>query len=136
MRPYLISFIIFLTGSLFVVQCSGGQSRTAVVSQEGPPYLGILYVDTRRGSIVRQVFSDSPAERSGMRPGDRITEAGTYRVGGIMGLHQSIARMQPGDELRLVFMRDGLMQTTVAVLAVAPPKMRNPYQMPRYALPR
>ena len=120
-----------------VLQCSPAQKKQALSEPTGPAYLGILYTDTLRGSLVRQVFAHSPAHKSGLQPGDWITEAGPYRAGGMVSLHQTIRQMQPGDELRLVYMRGSQMHSTVAVLETAPANLQpRRLQSPGYQMPR
>lgn len=38
----------------------------------GRRYLGVTLVDTRWGTVIREVMPDSPAARAGLKPDDRI----------------------------------------------------------------
>jgi S1-C subfamily serine protease len=83
---------------------------TAAAAGTGQPFLGILPVrdDPGPGVEVRYVYPGSPAEKAGIKPGDRV-----MKVGRSVGPGQVV--MQP------VVARDALL----ALLDVAPPGCRR-----------
>ena len=59
------------------------------------------------GVLVSQVFTDSPAERAGLRAGDVIVAVDGERMDDPRQLTRSIATIPPGTETRLTLLRDG-----------------------------
>lgn len=59
------------------------------------------------GAMVRQVAAGSPAERSGLRPADVITEVGDRPVASSSALVVAMRHHQPGDEVVVGYWRDG-----------------------------
>ncbi|MBG0817651.1 trypsin-like peptidase domain-containing protein [Planomonospora sp. ID82291] len=82
-------------------------------------FLGVGLADAAggtAGALVSQVAEDGPAARAGLRQGDVITkiddtpvEEGDTVVGVVRGL-------KPGDEVTLVYLRDGQSRTATATL--------------------
>jgi len=77
-------------------------------------YLGVLPVrdDPELGEEIRYVFPKSPAEASGLKPGDRIMKVGLagspmQPFSGRDELTQVLDALQPGTELTLEIMRKG-----------------------------
>lgn len=63
--------------------------------------LGIVLPD--RGPIVDQLVPNSPAERAGVREGDRLASVGGTRVTGLQDVSRALLRRRPGEvvEVRL-----------------------------------
>ncbi len=69
------------------------------------PYLGLtLEGDT---TPVRSVVAGGPAQRAGLRAGDRLAEVGGVVVDGPDAVRSRLARCKPGDELHLGLVRAG-----------------------------
>lgn len=62
------------------------------------------------GSIVNEVFPDSPADRAGVRTGDVITEYNGRRVKNTIDLIRNIESLQVGDTVKLTIWRNGAKQ--------------------------
>jgi serine protease Do len=59
------------------------------------------------GALVGEVSSGSPAERSGLQPGDVILEFDGKKVEGSAELRLMVSQAQPGSEIPAVVFRDG-----------------------------
>jgi len=64
-------------------------------------------MDKLEGALVAQVAEASPAETSGMRPGDVILKYNGKLVDNIGMLRNAVALMKPGSEVKLTILRDG-----------------------------
>ena len=74
----------------------------------GSPAGTVLDGDTARGKwIVGSVLDDTPADRLGLRQGDRITSFDGRRVVTYVDLVEAIRANDPGDEVSLEVLRDG-----------------------------
>jgi hypothetical protein len=58
-----------------------------------------------KGIGVRAVWPDSPADRAGVKPGDRITELGGEEVDSVANALEQVNAKSPGDELVVKFTR-------------------------------
>ena len=100
------------------------RSYLGVVMQEITPELarnfGLADMD---GAIIIQVTPDSPAARSGLRPGDVVQTVNGKRVKGVQELRQIIASAEVGQELDLGFIRAGTVLTVKAKVAEMPQEM-------------
>ena len=72
---------------------------------------GIKY---RRGAVVSQIETDSPADRAGLRVGDIVTEVNGKPVRDAATLRNSIGLLRVGQEVKLVVLREGKTRTLVA----------------------
>ena len=100
------------------------RSYLGVVMQEITPELarnfGLTDMD---GAIIIQVTPDSPAARSGLRPGDVVQTVNGKRVKGVQELRQLIASAEVGQELDLGFVRAGTAISVKAKVAEMPQAM-------------
>jgi serine protease Do len=99
-------------------------------------YLGIGFQDinerlaesfnipTTRGTLVRQVMEDSPADDAGLEPGDFIIRVGEGRIASGNELRNTIADTRPGEKVELEFYREGERQTATVTLGEQPPELR------------
>jgi serine protease Do len=71
------------------------------------PLLGVLPMRERRtdGVVVRHVYAGSGADEAGMKPGDRIVEAGGQTVKDVLGLQQFVASHDPSQALAVKVQR-------------------------------
>lgn len=83
------------------------ESKEAPVVRRGPAFLGVVYTGTVEGMRVVRVLPDSPAERSGIVPGDVVTEADGRSMAGepTRHFHMLIRMKQAGDILKLSVLR-------------------------------
>jgi serine protease Do len=60
-----------------------------------------------RGIIVESVAHGSPAEASGVQPGDLIVRVGDREIDSFVLLSRHLMRLLPGDEIRVTLLRGG-----------------------------
>nr|WP_321985045.1 Do family serine endopeptidase [uncultured Lichenicoccus sp.] len=63
------------------------------------------------GALVANVTRDSPAEKSGIKPGDVITQINGEKVGTPRDLAIKVASVAPDSQAKLTYLRDGSSQT-------------------------
>jgi hypothetical protein len=73
--------------------------------------------DQGDGVLVSGVLPGSPAEKAGLRAGDRIVSVDGEKVGGLEDYSGILKSHQPGDKVRITFTRDGKTETIEASLA-------------------
>jgi len=75
------------------------------------PWMGIEMADMSgrngTGILVRRVFPDSPAEKSGLKPGDIITQLNGRPVQGLDSLRGRVGLSRPGETMKLDVVRGG-----------------------------
>lgn len=67
-------------------------------------YLGVYLregSEEAKGAVIEKVVPDTPAEKAGLKPGDRIVGAGKEEVTGPQDLQRIIGGASPGDSLEL-----------------------------------
>jgi S1-C subfamily serine protease len=88
------------------------------------PYLGVqVEEDTdldSGGARIEQVLDDTPADKAGLEDDDVIVEVDGRAIHGPRGLSEALAKKDPGDQVRLVVVRDGKHQTITAELGEQP----------------
>jgi S1-C subfamily serine protease len=89
---------------------------TADVAGVPPGELETYGVQTDSGAFVLSVTGNSAAEGAGLEIGDVIVEIDGQPVANPTEVGQAVAAHQPGDEIEIVFERDGERQTATAVL--------------------
>ncbi|WP_448630278.1 PDZ domain-containing protein [Cellulomonas soli] len=62
---------------------------------------------TRRGAVVEQVSTDSPASAAGLQKGDTIVAIGGKSVGGAESLTAYVRALSSGTKVTLTVVRDG-----------------------------
>lgn len=87
------------------------------MSQEPTAYLGVSTRDlsdddkrsklVKQGAVVMEVVDESPAAKLGLQEGDIITEVGGKAVQGPGSLAELVRDRDPGEEVKLVWLRDG-----------------------------
>jgi serine protease Do len=91
---------------------------TATVTPEESKRLGMR---ASRGALVSRIFSGSPAQAAGLRPGDVITEVGGKPVDSRESFSTYTATIPSGEPVRLTVNRAGASQA-INVRAVDPPR--------------
>ncbi|MFW5686399.1 MAG: Do family serine endopeptidase [Spirochaetota bacterium] len=66
-----------------------------------------LDIDTPSGAFVSGVYEDSPAYRSGVRPGDVITRIGDVEIDSSNALVRTVANLKPGERTPFEIIRNG-----------------------------
>ncbi len=69
--------------------------------------VGFLKLDDRKGALVSQVYSGSPAEKAGVQVGDVVVKVDDTEIESPDELVRSVLRHEVGDRLRLTVIRDG-----------------------------
>ena len=103
----------------------------SVLVEEGPSWLGVetsevtsdlvkgLKLPAERGVVVRNVTSDSPAAKAGLKENDVITEVNGQRVEGAAQFRRMIHEIPSGRTVSLGIWRDGRSQTISVTLGKA-----------------
>jgi serine protease Do len=73
-----------------------------------------------RGIVVESVAEGSPAEASGVRPGDLIVRVGGQEIESFVLLSRLMLRLLPGDEIRVTLSRDGQLVEITSTLIENP----------------
>lgn len=73
-------------------------------------WLGVqlaAHPDGDSGAFVAGVYSESPAERAGIRPGDTITAVNEYEISDSASLVRRVAALRPGEPSQFEIIRNG-----------------------------
>lgn len=90
--------------------------------EEGvPAYLGIESEKVRENPRIKNVTEGSPAQRSGLTPGDEIVAFDGTRVT-FDGLSEALKRYAPGESAEVAFFRRGRLTSLTVVFGKAPPE--------------
>ena len=92
------------------LEANGSMSRgfLGVGIQEVTPELAKAFrIDKQGGALVKEVFPDSPAEKSGLKAGDVVTAVNGREVRTINQLSRFVALVSPGQAASLTVLRDG-----------------------------
>jgi S1-C subfamily serine protease len=90
-------------------------------------FLGVRSGDAPAGGAqVGAVEPDGPAERGGLRAGDRIVEIGGAAVRDSDDVSAAVNSRRPGDEVRVVVERDGERRTLTIELGTQPDRASTP----------
>ena len=66
------------------------------------------------GVLLSDVVPDGAAAKAGLRKGDRIVKIGVTEVRSVEDLMLVLGEAMPGQEAKIVFLRDGAPQTVTA----------------------
>jgi len=69
------------------------------------------------GVLVNSVVDNSPAERAGLQRSDCLLSVNNIAVENVDGFREIMAKLNPGDEVRIIYIRDGQKDTAYATLA-------------------
>jgi serine protease Do len=98
-------------------------ARQGQPERSATPYLGVMVSlpqSGERGVLVREVTSDSPAAKAGLRAGDHIIKVEDRDVQSVEQFLQTISSHKPGDKMTLHVMRGGQEQTIITTLGERP----------------
>lgn len=74
-------------------------------------------IDDLKGSLINQVYPDTPAEEVGFQAGDVIVELDGVKINSASDLRVRIAARKPGEEVALTIVRDKQRETLKVILA-------------------
>ncbi|HCC36370.1 MAG TPA: serine protease [Treponema sp.] len=80
------------------------------LNEPGKDAMTALGLDGKRGALASQVFTDSPADKGGIRPGDFITHVNGREARGVNQLTMMVGDLKPGDQAVFSLIRDGAAQ--------------------------
>ncbi|MEC4049829.1 M20/M25/M40 family metallo-hydrolase [Flavobacterium sp. SUN046] len=115
----IVDFIFRIASTLSDMERIEFTKTKIVAGKTVPKYkvtLGIMpdYTDTGDGLHVDGVTEDRPSQKAGIQAGDIITKIGTCEVKEVYGYMDCLAKITPGEELPVTFVRNGVV-TTVKV---------------------
>jgi len=106
------------------------QTALAADIDEMPPaFLGVEVVSVNAfiaeqlglakvcGVLVNSVVDNSPAQRAGLQRGDCLLSLNNIAIANVDGFRDMMAQLNPGDSVRIIFLRDGQKAAVYATLA-------------------
>ena len=86
------------------------------------PYLGVLVGDalSREGARLQTVRRGSPAAGAGLKAGDVITRFGDAKITSSEDLTTAVAAKQPGDKVKVTFVRGGAKRSVELTVGTRP----------------
>lgn len=80
--------------------------------------LGIMpdYTDHGDGLHIDGVTDDRPAQKAGLKEGDVIVKIGDFPIKEVYSYMECLAKLKTGDEVTIVFIRNGETMSTIAKL--------------------
>ena len=69
------------------------------------------------GVVVISVVDNSPAEKAGFQRGDCLLSANNITIQDVDGFREIMAELSPGDNVRIIYIRDGQKNTVYVTLA-------------------
>jgi hypothetical protein len=91
--------------------------RRLSAALERQPYLGIGF--RGRSLVVERVVAGGPADRAGVKPGDRLRSLDDATLGNYEDLQKALGRFKPGDRVRLTLDRAGRAETVTVVVGAS-----------------
>lgn len=77
------------------------------MNNEPKAMLGVYTQKDEKGAKITRVVKDSPAEKAGLQKDDIITKVNDKTVTDPASLSEIVDDMKPGDEIRLMYIREG-----------------------------
>ena len=94
------------------------RGRLGAQAQDLTPQLAKAFdIPFRRGAVVAHVEKDSAADRSGLKPGDIVTEINGKAVRNADMLRNNMGLLRIGQSVQMKILRDGKTQTLTATVA-------------------
>jgi dienelactone hydrolase len=88
------------------------------------PYLGVTLAGD--GNRVQAVVAQGPADKAGVKAGDRLVKAGAAKVGSLADLRRALQSQRPGDRLAVEVEREGKRLPLNAEVGSAPLPEQTP----------
>jgi len=85
------------------------------------------------GVLVKKVFPDSPASRAGIEPGDVIMSFNYRKMRTVREFLTDLCGAEPGDRIRICFIREDIRKTVYPVLEIKPPTSPEAFVSENYA---
>jgi len=105
MKPRLVALLFPATLlTLLLATTASGQHRNR---QENEALLGIVTAPASKGVEVVHVLADSPAERAGVRKGDRLLRIGRSKIETPIDVDDALRPFGAGLVVTLAIVRDG-----------------------------
>ncbi|MEJ7713104.1 MAG: PDZ domain-containing protein [Pyrinomonadaceae bacterium] len=106
-----------IRGQLTLISRSSGQGRSSGFRV----YLGTIpsYADSSDGLKLDGVREDSPAARSGLKSGDRITKLAGRTVRNVYDYTYALAEMKANEEYQVEVVREGQGTITLNITPAA-----------------
>jgi len=79
-----------------------------------------LDIRSKSGVLINRVIPDSPARKAGLQRGDFIIALSSSSIKDVDGFRQIMTELNPGDRVRIVFIRDGQKDMAYAELVESP----------------
>ena len=79
-----------------------------------------LKLDDKQGAIVSEVFEDSPAAKSGLKPHDIIIKVDGKSISNSSNLKNMVSSGRPGDKVKLIVLRNGKAKKIILQLGTRP----------------
>lgn len=103
-------------------------------------YLGIMGDDpppdsNEAGAVVREVVKEGPADKAGLKPGDRIVQVEDQEVKTFDDLQVRMGGFKPGQVVQMKVFRDGKEETLSVELAARPAEPPAPKRDPAKVFP-
>jgi serine protease Do len=80
---------------------------------------------TRRGVVVAEVQPGSPAEASGLRPGDELVKIGEFPIASTIDVERGLLEARPGRPSSVTIRRGGKESAVALEVRTVPPPMRS-----------
>ncbi|MEM0897010.1 MAG: trypsin-like peptidase domain-containing protein [Verrucomicrobiota bacterium] len=83
---------------------------TSSIDRPDRPMLGVILEPEKGGppgAVLREVVEGAPAERAGLKAGDRIVAIGQKEIGNNLELMNHVARLRAGTSVNVRFFRSG-----------------------------
>jgi S1-C subfamily serine protease len=74
------------------------------------------------GTVIGSALPGGPAARAGLRPGDTIVEVDGHPITSPTALTEQLVAEQPGNDVSVRYVRDGIAHTTTVLLTAGPPQ--------------
>jgi PDZ domain-containing protein len=115
---------LLAAGAVYGLTALIGSSSPSAALSGARPWLGLEMVSSPTGVIITAVQPGSPAEHSGIRPGDTVFQINNQPVIRPEDIDSTIAGMRAGDQVEIEGERGARTYTTQATLAPRPARYR------------
>jgi len=123
-RWYERAGIALLAGILLAAGAATAQQIETRVVVKGGAWLGVYLSDAgeesgwdeKEGALVQEVVKDGPADKAGLRENDIIIKLQDRTVRDADDVTRDVRKMKPGDEVKLLVLREKKKITLTAVL--------------------